>query len=279
MLGISKQAHHKSVWRERKYVQVEEQILEVCEQVREHHRVMGCRKIYEKFKKDFPIGRDRFMSSCRVLGLIVKRKRSPHITTHSSGKRIFPNLADGLQLTGPNQLWQSDIFYVPFEGKHRYGFTIIDVYTRKLLALELTENMRALNLEIAINQAIKSRKGEDLSGCIFHSDGGKQYEGEQVRHILKSHGIVQSMCIRAQQNAYAERVQGTIKHEYLYCSNEELSLKKKFSEAKRRYNFQRPHNSLGGLTPEAFEQSVQSLDKRKRPKMQVYQWKEPILTF
>lgn len=276
-MGITKQAHHKAICRERALLEVEKKVIQICDGTRKVHHRMGCRKIYEYFNNDLPIGRDKFMLQCRSLGLIIKRKRSPHVTTDSSGKRIFPNLSDGLQLTGPNQLWQSDIFYVPHEGKHRYGFTIIDVYSRKLLALELADNLRAENLYSAIEQAIKCRKGNDLKGCIFHSDGGKQYEEEKVQKLLLSNGLKQSMCVRAQQNAYVERVQGTIKHEYLYCLDEKFTLKKKFKEALKRYNKARPHNNLNGLSPEAFEQKVQTLSKR--PRMQVYQWKEPKLVF
>lgn len=279
VLGISKQAHSKAILRERRLVEIEEEIFIQCTKVREKHKVIGCRKMHGMIRKQIPLGRDRFMQQCRKLGLFVKRRRSPHITTHSSNIRRFPNLADGKVLTGPNQLWQSDFFYVLDGNKHKYGITIIDVYTRELLALTHADNLRAYNLHRAIKQALKKRSGQNLSSCIFHSDGGKQYEEMKVMTLLSSNKIKQSMCIRAQQNAYAERVQGTIKHEYLFCNNSQKSLLSKFKEAMYCYNNLRPHSELGGLTPTQYEQQNNTNNRNRPRRMQVYQWREPMLTF
>ena len=279
VLGISKQAHYRSVKRAIAMMELSDVILNECNRIRKNHKVMGCVKIHGQIGKTIGLGRDRFLEHCKELGLFVKRKRCPHRTTHSSKFRRFPNLSDGLVLTGPNQLWQSDIFYIHDMDKHRYGFTIIDVYTRELLALRFATDMRAQNLEKAIKEAVKRRAGQNLSGCVFHSDGGRQYEDLSVMSYLKSMGMQQSMCIRAQQNAYAERVQGTMKYEYLFLDDSSRSMKQKFYRAMQLYNNSRPHDELGGLTPTEFQQLTNKTPINERPEMQVYQWIEPILTF
>jgi transposase InsO family protein len=279
VLGISKQAHHRARQRGETMIELGGIIMEECNKMRQHHKAIGCVKIHGRIGKSIGLGRDRFLDQCRSLGLFVRRKRSPHRTTHSSKERRFTNLSDGLVLTGPNQLWQSDIFYIHDMDKHRYGFTIIDVYTRELLALQYATNMRADNLEKAIKKAVKRRAGENLSGCVFHSDGGKQYEDLSVMSYLKSKGMKQSMCIRAQQNAYAERVQGTLKYEYLFLDDSHRCMKQKFNRAMQLYNNSRPHDELGGLTPTEFQQRTNNTPINERSEMQVYQWIEPILTF
>jgi hypothetical protein len=88
-----------------------------------------------------------------------------------------------------------------------------------------------------------------------------------------------SMCLLPQENAYVERAQGSLKHEYLYESDlNKRNLNSKANKILNLYNDFRPHSSLGMMTPSAFEQYIHTLDENSRPEMKVYQWDHGLLT-
>lgn len=279
MLGISKQAHHKSIKGVHRSVQRASLIVTACNNIRKHHRRIGCVKMYSLLCGAVGLGRDRFLACCRDQGLFIRQRRNPYRTTVAAKVNLCDNLIDGMNINGINQIWQSDIFYIKDGNRQKYGYTIIDVYSRRLISLHLADNLRAENLKKAIEIAIRKRKPGQLKGCIFHSDRGSQYVDSEVRKLLKKLGMKQSMAVRPQQNSYAERVQGTIKNEYLLDSDETRSMKSRFTKTMNLYNIERPHKNLGMINPVEFERKINNLPKSKRPELQIYQWIEPVLTF
>lgn len=277
--GLSRQAMHKYRCRERRMDGIKDEVIAACMTIRKRHKRMGCRKMYHACKENAPVGRDLFEEIALVNGFKVRVKRNPKRTTWASSHRIYPNLLEGKVLTGPNQAWQSDIFYIKVEGIDHYGISIIDVYTRQLRSLHVSRKMDAKQNVLAFKKAVLNCKGANIKGCIFHSDRGSQYISREMEEVIQRHGMVSSMCKLPQENAYAERVQGSIKNEYL--STEELTLKnvrRKMVEIKKRYNQERPHNNLGKMTPDAFEDLMNKSPNSCRNKTTVYQWTHPILT-
>ncbi|MBK9107001.1 MAG: hypothetical protein IPM92_01125 [Saprospiraceae bacterium] len=70
---------------------------------------MGCRKMYYKEENQWPVGRDKVIEIANANGFKMRKKRSIVRTTWSQAE-VYPNLIEGMQLNGPNQVWQSDIF-------------------------------------------------------------------------------------------------------------------------------------------------------------------------
>lgn len=277
--GLSRQAMHKYRCRERRMDEVKQQVIETCSKIRKRHKRMGCRKMYYTCQDRVPVGRDLFEEIALVNGFKVRIKRNPKRTTWASSHRVYPNLLEGKVLTGPNQAWQSDIFYMKVEGIDHYGISIIDVYTRQLRALHVSRTMDAKQNVIAFKTAVASCKGAKIQGCIFHSDRGSQYISREMEEVVQHHGMRSSMCKLPQENSYAERVQGSIKHEYL--SEEDITLKnvrRKIAEILKRYNQERPHTNLGNMTPDTYARHMNSLPDAYRDKTTVYQWTHPILT-
>ncbi len=133
--------------------------------------------------------------------------------------------------------------------------------------LEAEANMQALRMMIQL------RGKENIKGLIHHSDRGSQYHCKQYIGILKEHGIKISMCNEAWQNAYTERINRTIKHEYLRHRNIDClqTLRKEMDRAIKLYNEKRPHWSLPQqMAPARFEEYVNKLPKAKCPKMVIY---------
>ena len=115
--------------------------------------------------------------------------------------------------------------------------------------------------------------------CILHSDLGSQYISQMHRSLVAQHGMIQSMCKIPQENAYAERVQHTIKNSYLcYEILEGQDLNKVAQQIMRKYNCEKPHSQLNNMNPVAFEKYVENLPLKARPKELIYKWDHSLST-
>lgn len=168
------------------------------------------------------------------------------------GKSGTPNLIKGLKVDAPSVIWQSDITYLPVDGHFYYAVFIIDVYSKKIVGYKVSRTMQATAGVGALAMALRSNE----SPRIHHSDRGSQYSSQQYLSLLREHKTKISMGLKAQENAYAERINRTIKEEYL--DRQKITsydhLKRKIAKAVKHYNNQRPHNHLNRMTPVAFEQ-------------------------
>jgi len=277
--GISKQALWSHKKREQVHCSKTEQVIAAMNQIRKDHKRMGSRRMYYSCEETPPVGRDIFERIGLENGFRLKRLRNVRKTTWSQCVEVFPNRIEGIIINGINQVWQSDIFYIKIEGVSNYGICIEDVYSRKILALHISTSLSAEQLLKALRMAVRERKGTKVAGCIFHSDRGSQYIDRGVKKFLQDNQMPGSMCKLPQENAYVERVQGTIKYEYLF--EMELTNKNKYKQIRKSihlYNDKRPHTSLGMMTPTAFEQAVEKMDENLRPEMKIYQWNHDLST-
>ncbi|NGP87723.1 IS3 family transposase [Fodinibius halophilus] len=212
------------------------------------------------------MGRDRFCAVMMELGYGVRRTRNNMRTTVPAHK-VFENLIEGRVVTGPNQVWQSDITYIKVGGRFYYLTFIIDVYSRRIVGYATSRSLRAEANVKALKQAIAGREAHQLKDLVHHSDRGSQYTDGRYLALLRSHQMPISMGKVAQDNAFAERINGTIKNEYLLPKQPKSfrQLKQLASQAVTDYNTIRQHNALGRKAPEAYEQEWASLEARKRP--------------
>jgi putative transposase len=273
IVGISKQALWSHARRQQKLSAVEEAVVDHIKHIRKTHKRMGCRRMYY-YDPDFAlVGRDHFEQIGLENGFRLKRRRNVHRTTWSQRVEVYSNKIAGLEINGINQVWQSDIFYITIEGRTYYGIDIVDVYSRRLLALIVSQSMAADQLVKALRMAISVRKGSDLRGCIFHSDRGSQYIDGKVKQLMQDQQMIRSMGLLPQENAYIERLQGTLKEEYFEAITlTEQNLSQQVKKVVSLYNDKRPHSSLGMMTPHAFEQMIEKMDENSRPVLLIYQW-------
>ena len=269
--GISKQAIWKHCKRQEEAALITSEVVDMIKDVRINHKRMGCRKIYYTSTEPLPIGRDIFEQIGFSNGFKLKLKRNKMKTTWSQRVEVYPNLIEGAKINGINQIWQSDIFYLRVEEIDYYGVSIEDVYSRKLLALHLSKSLRAEENVRALRKALKARQGDDLTGCIFHSDRGSQYISQAHKQLLHDEEMDISMCKMPQENAYVERVQGILKYEYLFEHMLTVAnLQKMIQKILHWYNDERPHKGLKMMTPTAFEQYVNNMAAKDMPEMQIY---------
>lgn len=277
--NITKQAVHKYKHRKAHVENVSAIVIHECSKIRINHKRMSCRRMFVRAKTRVPVGRDIFEQIGFANGFKLQVIRSKKKTTWATKLAVFDNQLEGKILNGINQAMQSDIFYFDVEGKAYYGISIIDVYSRRLLALHISKTLRAEQNILALKKALAERKGHSIQGCIFHSDRGSQYISSAQIRLLEDIKMIPSMCKLPQENAYAERVQGTIKHEYLEPETiREKNLQRKIKQIMWLYNNERPHRSLGNKTPVEFEEYMNKLSPGSREQLTVYKWSHPLLT-
>jgi putative transposase len=265
-IGISKQAIHQYAFRQCVFDYRLQQMVTEAEDLRTVHPGCGVEKMYDTLKPDF-IGRDRFVETMMQLGFRLKRKKNYRRTTFSS-KVYYPNLIKGMTVTAPSEVWQSDITYIPVNGQHYYAVFIIDVYTKKIIGYQVSDHMRATANIKALQMALKQHKAPK----IHHSDRGSQYIYKEYLNILKESGCDISMSKTAQDNAYAERINRTIKEEYLcyWQINNLKELRSSVKKAVKNYNCRRPHNYIGKLSPIKFEEYWSKLEPEQRPIISIF---------
>ena len=266
MIGISKQAVHQHDRRLRHFdLRIDELVLN-AENLRRAHPGCGVEKMYYVLKPDF-IGRDKFIEIMMGLGFRLKCQRNYRRTTYA-GKKQYPNLIKGLSITKPSTLWQSDITYVSVDNKFYYVVFIIDVYTKKIVGYQLSRTMHATANIQALKMALKSNPGPQ----IHHSDRGSQYGSVQYLTLLRDQKTRISMGLIAQDNAYAERINRTIKEEYLRPWNAQNydQLKRQLQKAVYNYNHLRPHDHLKKLTPISFEEKWHRDPTFKKPRIIIF---------
>lgn len=251
--GCSKQSFHQRLDRQLKRKEMELLLLPIIAQLRLDHPGVAARQLYWILKPE-GIGRDRFERLCFASGYKLPKSKSFTRTTDSNGVVRFPNLVMGRELTGVNQVWSSDITYYQIGDKVYYLTFIIDSFSRKIVGFHVSERLFTEHTTIpALMMALGERK--PAPGLIFHSDGGSQYYCKEFLKITAEWKIKSSMCEMAYENPYAERINGTIKNQYLkgYNPIHFLSLKKMTSRAVYNYNNVKPHSSLKKLPPADFE--------------------------
>lgn len=265
-VGLSKQSVQQYAYRQALLDNRVSQLALEAEELRSEHPGCGVEKMYHVLKPDF-MGRDKFIDTMMDLGFRIKRRKNYKRTTYA-GNRFYPNLIPGLKVNGASQVWQSDITYIPIGGRHYYAVFIIDVYTKKIVGYSITDHMRATANVSALNMALKNHKAPKY----HHSDRGSQYTYNEYIELLKKVGTKISMGEKAQDNAYAERINRTIKEEYLSYWNIKTfdQLKSLMRKAVKNYNHLRPHNNINKQTPVAFERLLENIDVKQRKTITIF---------
>lgn len=200
------------------------------------------------------MGRDALFNVLAINNLLVKRRKRRVYTTQSSHwLRKYPNLIRNYIPKKPNQLWVSDITYWKIETCYLYISFITDAYSRKIVGYQVADTLESIETIKALRMAIEENDGW-LENVIHHSDRGIQYCSSGYVSLLQKHKMIISMTENGDplENPIAERVNGIIKNEYLDCYQvSTLHVAKQLVDrVVEVYNNERPHMSLGNLTPE-----------------------------
>jgi transposase InsO family protein len=201
--------------------------------------------------------------------LLCLRKRKFVITTDSNhGRKIYPNLAAEMELTGVDQLWVADITYIRLEEEFVYLAVILDRFSRRVIGWALDRTMEDELTLTALQMALDQRKPD--AGLVHHSDRGSQYASNDYTGLLKDRGIQISMSRKGNpwDNAFCESFMKTLKYEEVLRQEY-----RDLAEAKRSiarfleqvYNEKRLHSALGYCPPAEFERSLPMPPPAKPP--------------
>lgn len=176
--------------------------------------------------------------------------RRPNTSKPAPGHRIYPYLLRKLPITRPNQVWATDISYIPMARGFVYLVAIVDWFSRKVLSHRVSITMEADFCVEALEEAI-ARYGRPE---IFNTDQGSQFTSMAFTSVLLREKIAISMDGRGawRDNVVVERLWRSVKYEEVY-----LKAYATVSEARagigrylRFYNEKRPHSSLAARTPD-----------------------------
>lgn len=260
LLGITRQAYYQHFWQWEATGIEESLVLSEVLSIRKDHRVMGGRKLYEKIhpfllEHQIKLGRDALFDLLAANNLLVKKKRRRFITTFSNHwLRKWPNQIRDMKVNRINQLWVSDITYFKVAGTYVYISLITDAYSHKIVGYHLAETLESIETVNALKMALKALPYTLTQPLTHHSDRGVQYCSETYVKLLQDNSIQISMTENGDplENAVAERINGILKGEYLkQCQIHSIEqAREELQRAVKLYNEERPHFSIGLLTPE-----------------------------
>lgn len=213
------------------------------------HPFYGSRKMRDHLRRQgYMVNRKRIQRLMRKMG-IESIAPKPNTSKRHPGHKIYPYLLKHLTVLCPDQVWCTDITYIPLPGGFVYLTAVMDWHSRYVLSWEVSVTMDNSFCISALESALRTHGRPD----IFNTDQGSQFTSKEFTNVLKDAEILISMDGkgRAMDNIFIERLWRSVKYEEIYlkeyASVEELikSLKVYFDF----YNNHRPHATFDGKTP------------------------------
>ena len=257
LFGVTRQAYYQSFYRE-EFVGIEQElVIKEVIPIRKNHPRIGTRKLYNMLEifmleHQIKMGRDALFDLLSLHKLLIRRRKRRITTTQSNHwMKKYPNLIRELIPTASNQLWVSDITYWKTKAGVFYISLITDVFSHKIVGYNLANSMEAVESLMALKMALE--ENNSIQNLIHHSDRGSQYCSFKYVNLLQDYDIKISMTESGDplENAVAERINGILKEEYLECYEvyNFKEAKELLTSVVNLYNNERPHMSIGNLTP------------------------------
>ena len=224
----------------------------------------GSRKMAEELSTpECPINRKRVQRLMQLLGIaaIFPQKRT---SVPGVGHRVYPYLLRGLTVDRPNQVWCSDITYIPLRHGFVYLVAVMDWYSRYVLSWRLSNTMDTEFCVAALDEAVRQHPRPD----IFNTDQGAQFTSHDFTSRLLQEQIAISMDGRgrALDNVFIERLWRSLKYEDIYLKDYE-TVADLYSGLERYFDFydhRRIHQALDYQTPhEVYSASLTTTDGRQ----------------
>jgi putative transposase len=193
------------------------------------------------------VNRKRVQRLMEVMGLEALHPR-PRTTTPDPNARVYPYLLRDRELTHIDEVWSSDITYIPMRHGFMYLTAVIDWYSRYVLSWRLSNTLEGRFCLEALDEALAKGRPE-----IFNTDQGSQFTAREYTVRLEEAGIKVSRDGRgrALDNVFVERLWRSVKYEDIYIKDYECvpELVAGLTAYFWFYDEERPHQSLGYRTP------------------------------
>lgn len=213
--------------------------------------IYGSRKMAERLReRSHEVNRKRVQRLMRLMGLVGLQPRRSTSRPHPEHK-VYPYLLRGVEVTRANQVWSTDITYIPMARGFVYCVAIIDWYSRMVLSWRLSNTLDASFCVDALEDALR-RYGTPE---IFNTDQGSQFTGDDFIGVLKRSGAQISMDGKGRwrDNVFVERLWRSLKYEevYLHAYDGVLEARRGIGSYFDFFNDERPHQALGYCVPSA----------------------------
>lgn len=206
-------------------------------------------------RKGYAVNHKRIARLMQRMGLQAITP-GPHTSKPAPGHKIYPYLLRNVIIERVNQVWSTDITYIPMRHGFMYLAAVIDWFSRYVLAWALSNTLESLFCVDALKRALKQGKP-----VIFNTDQGSQFTSSVFTEVLLDQEIVISMDGRgrALDNAFIERLWWTVKYEEIYPKDyaDGHALHRGLANYFNYYNKERNHSALDRRTPsEVFFENV-----------------------
>jgi putative transposase len=214
------------------------------------HPFQGSRRMTTWLtERGYAVNRKRVQRLMRLMGLEAIHPK-PRLSQRGPEARIYPYLLRNVAILRPNQVWSSDITYVPLAGGYAYLTAVLDWYSRYVLSWELSPTLDGAFCLLALERALAQGLPE-----IFNTDQGVQFTSQAFTSRLEQQQIAISMDSRgrALDNVFIERLWRSVKYEEVYLREYKTlaSLAAGLEAYFWFYCHERPHQALGNRTPAA----------------------------
>ena len=212
---------------------------------------LGSRRIADALtdEQGLRVNRKRIQRLMRTMGITALYPK-PRLSRSAPGHRIYPYRLRALAIDRPNQVWASDITYLPMARGFLYLVAVMDWYSRKVLAWQVSNTLDDAFCVDALQRAI-ARYGRPE---IFNTDQGSQFTGRAFTGVLEAHAITISMDGRGRwmDNVFIERLWRSVKYEevYLKAYDSGRDAKAGLADYFAFYNASRHHQGLDRATPD-----------------------------
>lgn len=238
----------------------EQKNVELIEKIKIIHKakrkVYGSPRIHAELKRHGETcSRKRVAKLMRLHGIRAKMKCGKQRRKRYTVKK-YPNLLNQkFEVSKPNAIWLADITYIKTLDGWLYIAAILDLFSRKIVGLSMSNRMQTDLVKRALQQAVINRRPKN--NLIHHSDRGAQYTSEEFRKVAESYKMQLSMNSGScYDNAPMESFFHTLKTEHTYLMEPKTRIETKndiFAFIEVFYNRQRSHSKLGYLSPCEFE--------------------------
>ena len=217
------------------------------------HPFYGSRKLSFELRKEGPeANRKRIQRLMRVMGIEAMVPKPPKTSEPHPEHAVYPYLLRGLTIFKVNQVWATDITYIPMEAGFVYLVAIMDWYSRRVLSWRLSNTLDSSFCVDALEEALDNFEKPE----IFNTDQGAQFTAAAFTKVLRDRSIAISMDGKGRclDNVFVERLWRSLKYEevYLHAYDSAAEASAGIGAYLRFYNLERPHAALGYQTPDAF---------------------------
>ena len=226
-------------------------VMNLLDQIYTKRPFFGSRRMKKELLKryDMRVNRKRVQRLMRVMGVEAIYPK-PNLSRRNQAHKIYPYLLRNVTVMRPNQVWATDITYIPTPSGFVYLTAVMDWFSRKVLSWRLSNTLDASFCVEALDEALR-RYGTPQ---IFNTDQGSQFTGEAFTGVLKKNGIQISMDGkgRALDNVFVERLWRSVKYEDIYIKGYEAmkEVKAGLKAYFKFYNEERFHQGLDDRTPD-----------------------------